>query len=929
MTNNETNDIEKQLDNQLDNQEIIEIKSIESENINSLPKENTYQKLESFFKKNYHLVLSFAFPVAILFISYMAFDVYPAGEKSLLSLDLNAQYIYYYDYMHDVFAGKESLFYSWSRNMSGEMMGIIGYYLASPFLFLLYIFPRHMITEGLLVMMLAKAGACGLAMGLFLDKKRNFKKLTTLIFSIAYALNAFFVVQTMNPMWLDSVIFLPILVWGIEALCEKGKFKLFIFSLVFVFVTNFYIGYMMGFFTILYFAYYMMFKMDGVKGDKYFSYKRVALFTASSGISVLLSAFMILPVYKSLSLGKLDFTKPDYSMVENFNILEIFGKFLPNSYDTVRMEGYPSLYTGMIALLFMIMFVASKKININHKIGALLLISVLFISMYVRPFDMIWHGGQMPNWLPYRYSFMISFLVVIFAAEVFEDIKSITNKMIFGAFGLIVLYALYADTFDSEKLKGTTVLLPAVLIAFVFTLLIYWVKGMELKGSVALALIMVVCIESFYNTYYSLEKMHKDIVYSTKPSYNNVILPTREVVDHIFEIDESFFRIEKNYHRTVNDPMALRLYGMSHSSSTLNEKAIEFLRKMGYTARSHYSRYDGATPLTDDIFGFKYVLAKDDLKHISSDYNKIYSIFDNDNIEINVYENENVLPMLYLASNSVKDVEFSETNPFENQNKLISALIGDGEKYEIFKKMDTSYPITENVTVGTTTDYHDSYKVITEGNNAQIEYKMIAQENAGVYMYLDSIYERRLNVWVNTNWAGNYYKFEDFNIKALGEFNAGDNVDVILTLTEEDLYIRDAQFYYLDKALLDKLVAKIHAKNTETSVERISGRHLKMNVNADESGLIFTTIPAQAGWSVYVDGKKQDYIEIFDETIMAIPVEEGEHEIVLKFFPDGLPLGLAMTFAGIVFLLILLFWDKILVKMKMLDRIAEKGKGVR
>lgn len=925
MTNNEAYDIEKQLDDG----ESVEFKLDKNTSNNLLSNKNLYQKLESFFIRNFHLILSFILPVAILFTAYMVFDVYPAGENSLLSLDLNAQYIYYYDYMHDVFSGNESLFYSWSRNMSGEMMGIIGYYLGSPFLFLLYIFPRHMITEGLLVMMLAKAGACGLAMGLFLDKKRGYKKVTTLAFSICYALNAFFIVQTMNPMWLDSVIFLPILVWGIESLCEKGKFKLFIFSLVYVFVTNFYIGYMMGFFTILYFAYYMIFKTEKPKSDKYFSHKRITLFTVSSGICVLLSAFMILPVYKSLSLGKLEFSEPDYTMVENFNIIEIFGKFFPNSYDTVRMEGYPFLYAGTLALLCMIMFVASKKISINQKIGALSLLAVLFISMYVRPFDIFWHGRQMPNWLPYRYSFMISFLIVVFGAEVFEDIKSVTNKMLFSAFGVIVLYALLADSFDNEKLSGTTVLLPAVLIAFVFTLLIFWIKGMEIKGTLALSLILVVCIEAFYNTNYSLEKMDADIVYSTRSSYNDIILPTRELVDQIFEHDDSFFRAEKTFHRTVNDPMALRLYGMSHSSSTLNEKAIAFLKNMGYASRSHYSRYDGATPLTDDIFGFKYVLAKDEKKHITADYKDLFSVRDVNNVEIKAYENENVLPMLYLASESVKDVELSETNPFENQNKLISAIIGDGNHYEVFKRMATSFPVTENVTLGSTIDYHDSYKVITEGDNAQIEYKLIAQENTGIYMYLDSIYERRLNVWVNKEWAGNYYKYEDFNIKALGEFNTGDNVDVILTLTEEDLYIRDAQFYYLDNALLDELVAKIHARNTETNVERISGRHLKTNVNADESGLIFTTIPAQAGWSVYVDGKKQDYIEIFDETIMAIPVEKGEHEIVLKFFPDGLPLGLAMTFTGVVFLLILLFWDKILTKMKTLDKIAEKGKGNR
>lgn len=103
--------------------------------------------------------LSFLLPVVILFGAYIVFQVWPFGARSVLSLDLNAQYVYYYDYMYDVFAGDESIWYSWSRNLSGEFMGIIGYYLASPFNLLVWIFPREWITEGLMTMMLAKAGA--------------------------------------------------------------------------------------------------------------------------------------------------------------------------------------------------------------------------------------------------------------------------------------------------------------------------------------------------------------------------------------------------------------------------------------------------------------------------------------------------------------------------------------------------------------------------------------------------------------------------------------------------------------------------------------------------------------------------------------------------------------------------------------------------
>ena len=78
-------------------------------------------------------IVSFFIPVILMLIAYAFFGIYPFGERSVLALDLNGQYIYYFEHIRDVFWGDDSLFYSWGRDLSGEFMGIIGYYLASPF----------------------------------------------------------------------------------------------------------------------------------------------------------------------------------------------------------------------------------------------------------------------------------------------------------------------------------------------------------------------------------------------------------------------------------------------------------------------------------------------------------------------------------------------------------------------------------------------------------------------------------------------------------------------------------------------------------------------------------------------------------------------------------------------------------------------------
>ncbi|UKI29303.1 MAG: YfhO family protein [Clostridium sp.] len=53
---------------------------------------------------------------------------------------------------------------------------------------------------------------------------------------------------------------------------------------------------------------------------------------------------------------------------------------------------------------------------------------VLFISFYIGQIDFIWHAFHVPNDLPFRYSFVYSFLFVIIAAYGLRSIKDIKPR---------------------------------------------------------------------------------------------------------------------------------------------------------------------------------------------------------------------------------------------------------------------------------------------------------------------------------------------------------------------------------------------------------------------------------------------------------------------------------------------------------------------
>lgn len=840
--------------------------------------------------------LSFLLPVVILFGSYIVFKVWPFGERSVLSLDLNAQYVYYYDYMYDVFAGDESIWYSWSRNLSGEFMGIIGYYLASPFNLLVWMFPREWITEGLMTMMLAKAGAAGLTCALFLGKHRGCRRTTTVAFSVMWALCGYFIVQTMNPMWLDGLVALPLVAMGVERICDKRKFLLYVLSLVYIFVANFYIGYMVGIFSALYFVWYLA---SGKSANRCFGEVcgSVLMYGAGSVSGILMSGFMILPVYKSLSNGKFAFSAPDYSLVENFNIADIFIKLFPTEYDTVRMEGMPILYAGTLALICSILYFTCRRFSARERISSAVFIGIMVLCMYIRPVDMMWHGGQMPNWLPYRYSFMISFLLIIFGAQAFDKIEKVRGKGFAAACLVPLAMLLYADFADESEYyeQVLTVVVPLACLAVM--LILAWAYRKKI-GSVTMCVILVICVsgETFLNTAQSLYQMHDDIVFSTRESYRWDIPRTREVTEQIHEQDPDFYRMEKTFHRCVNDDIALRMYGMSHSSSTLNAKAIALLKSLGFAAREHYTRYDGATELTDDIFGVRYVFATDSRTVPYTDTVPVET-----DTAITVYKNTDELGVAYLADDSIIDFDLNEYSPFQAQNKLASMLAGK-KGTAVFKAIDDITFDSDNIKIGSTTDSHYSYRKKNTDDDAWIEYTVTVPADGPVYMFLPTKYERETQLYVNDIYRGNYFLYENHGIEYLGTYSKGDSFRLKLKLLDDAVYFTNAWFYYIDSASMERFHAAIDELNAGTTLTRTGGCTLELTVDAPRDCALFTTIPAEEGWTVQVDGEYVSWDTCLDESLICVPVSQGKHTIVLNFYPAGLSNGLILTGIGMMIL---------------------------
>lgn len=759
--------------------------------------------------KPLYYIAAFLIPFLLTLVAYINFDVYPFGERSVLTLDLNGQYIYYFEAIRDAFWGDGSIFYNWSRNLSGGFMGIIGYYLASPFTLIVILLPRKMILESVMIMQMSKVGAAGLTFFIYAQKSKNVKPLQAIMFSTMYSMMSYIVIQLIDPMWIDGPVFLPLIILGVEYLIDDGRKLNYIIPTAIMFIANFYIGYMIAIFVAFYFFYYLLFgtnrKFKGI-GDYA---KTVGIMGVSTFVVLMCSIIMILPVYNALALGKFDFSVPDYSFRTMFNPIELVPTLLPNQYYSVNVDegtrfyGRPEIYSGVLTFILFPLFYWNKKINLKNKIGYTLLAAVLFVSMYIKPVNMMWHGGQDPNWLPYRYSFLVSFILISMGAEIFSKLDGYKLSLVSTGSSLAIVGGLTAwfcvkmkdFNYNESKYKYVAIapykdymehggekweelwlgtIAFGMILAAIYMIGVYFyshAKTNKAKNIITVCMAVLIFFEGGYNCFDSFRKIFKEVGNSDKSTYTEIMYAPN-VMKELNDYDSSFYRAEKTFTRMVNDDLAYGLRGISHSSSVMNARALKFIETMGFFTQSFESKYEGSNPVADSILGIKYILddpnrRNGNIRLLDSSYIKRFSTTykkDKDvTANLDVYENPNALSVGYMADDDILTLTgLGNDNPFNSLNNFLSSMTGNTFDYstvpiipkEYYKPFDYEVSFDESkvylhdYTNGGTGTVHDCYEAFAGVDDAVVNVHVTVPQDGDIYMHLGSEMRKQCNVWV-------------------------------------------------------------------------------------------------------------------------------------------------------------------------------------
>lgn len=779
---------------------------------------------------------AFLIPVLLMISILKTGHFYPFGKKTLFLMDMKGQYLEFFASLRNIASGDDSLFFSWSRSMGGNYLGLFAYYVASPLSFITVFFPLKHLTAAIALLTCLKLGLCGLSFAVYgnyiwkrtatnihnLPENHHKTGFPVLILSVCYAMISYNMVYSLCLMWLDGVILLPAVLLGVEKILDGKRGLHYLLSLTALFICNYYTGYMVGIFTALYLAYQIFCRISMESWRQLL--QRAFRFTGCTILSFGLSAPLILPVAKDLMLGKLSTETYQPDTVHNFALSELLGKLKNGVYDSITNSGLPAIYCGYLSIFLAVLFLVLHRFSLRKKIGAIFMLALLTASFYYTKLDIVWHGFQYPTWFPYRYAFLFSFFLLYLALQALCHIVC------------------------SLKWDKVRFIKPLPLLILSTLLVTLGASADMRKNGVAL-----------------IAGLDQEFGYGMVEEYEAFLDRSMPLIDNIQKQDTGFYRINQYYEYSKNDAMLLGYHGMTHYSSTFHAAINELTRKLGIAQAHIWNSGYGSTPLTDSLFSVKYILKEGQLP-------SEYSPLETNELGVNSYCNDSSLPIAYSTPAATLQPSLNDTDPFLNQNALCNAIAGTAQSYF------TELAYTSEA-LGNTYLFH-----------------FTAETTDPVYLNIQNDSYCSATVLVNDSYVGNYCTTETNCNLYLGSFTPGQNITIRL-LASEEINLYNVIIADLHMDLLQETLQSL--RQNGMVIQKHGNGKLSGTIHVDKNQTILTSIPYDEGWTIKIDGKKAHAVK-FANTFLAVQTTAGDHEISFSYVSPGFYSGMILFFLSLI-----------------------------
>ena len=878
-------------------------------------------KVQAFFSRNLYVILAFFVPFALMLTAFGIMEVSPFGDKQILVTDLWHQY---YPFLVD-FADKlkhgESLFFSWTQGGGVNYFSLMSYYLAGPMNLLSIFVPSQFLREFLMFSVVTKVACAGCFMAIFLRAVYKKNDFSLVVFGCSFAFCAFFMGYYWNTIWLDTVCITPLVALGIVKLLTEGNFRLYTITLAISLIGNYYIGFFTCIFVLLIFIAYSIVKWEGFKPF----FTKLIKTGVFSAIAIGITAFFLLPAF--FALQNTHATSSTFPSTYAINIggsndllgtlkamKEIFTNlltFIPPA--TKEADALPNIACGTVSLVLGIVFFTSKKITLKEKIVDGSLVVFMMISCVIRQLDYMWHGFHFTNMIPYRFSYLISFVIVVMAFRAFMliDFASFWDVIIAALFSAVIIL-LAIETQEQYVVVGTAVIALLICVA-----LFLYTKRIVPKNVLLIVLSVVILAESGATAYIGVKTTTVTGTYEY-PRGGESTATVIEYMNNAEKDTTEMWRAEMTSTQTLNDASLNGYNGLSMFNSMANESMTILFENMGLMGWQSGNRYTYAesSPVVNTFMNLKYIISRDSQYKNTYDTDSVYKIGN-----VTLLENQHYIPMGFMVNDNLLawqvDDREDQFNPFDKQNEFFKLATGIQEDVytplEVVSQGHTEY---EKFPVNKIAYGNYSFSCNDANLTPHVKWNYTAPKDGYYFIYSDISGGDDVKVMINDVAQSTTYGMGRSYIACIGYANEGDKLSIYADLEQNQSGSAKVYMNMLNTDVFERGYEVI-SKNYMTTTE-LSGSSMKGTINVSEDGLFYTSVPFEDNWTAYVDGVETEITPV-GNALVAFKLPKGEHEIELVYYPKGFWIGFAVTMGCIAIFAAICVYTYIIKKKKTVD----------
>ncbi len=878
-------------------------------------KDRTNRRRSLWWDENRYLVTAFVAAAILVLITYALFQIWPFGDQIILKIDMYHQYAPFHEELRSRLLHGQSLIYSWEGALGKEMLTQIAYYTASPLTILMLLFSTDTLPEAMEVLILLKIALSSLTFAWYLKKKFGKNDWSLVIFGLFYASCSYVTAYHWNVMWLDAVYLFPLVALGIETLVKEGRSKLYVIALALTIFTNFYIAFLVCVISVLYFIMVLV-SVGGLRGNWKRMFHRIFKFGIASLLAGGLCMLLVIPTYLGLAQTAVADTRfPEFQVYQN--IWQILENHFLGARPVVlgRNQDLPNIYCGVFPMLLVPFYYLDRHYPLREKISVTVFQLVLLACCCLRQLDFLIHGMHWPANLPHRFSFIYSFVLLVIAYKAYVRRKHADRTLVpvfvifYAAVILVSEFVIVprisgiSRVYDNLDL-GLNALAFIVYSAYLMSDMRRKTKPKHWLVETFLVLILAECVFSQVNGFDRT---------TSRTSYLQYNQATRDAEEWM-EIDAEgrFYRTEFTKYTIINEGSYHHYNGISQFSSLAPEGICVLMGKLGTSSTGNSYRLGETTPVLDAMLSLRYRMHKSANATEEKEYPFMDFRIRCGNVAI--YENERVLPLAYMVSENVLKWNASHSSPFFVQNDFMSKATG--MRLTVFDDMVPVSTEEEGITVTSPGTNSFSYRVDTPEDLSVIPtLKVHLESSADQYLYLYVKAGNANKVLIDCNGEESSRSITTGNsILDIGPVSQGDPITLTFELTDKGEF----ELQYRATGSVTVYAAGYRDENFTACYEKLMESPLMITsfedtriageVNAEEGGILMTSIPYCQGWSASVDGEETEIIPI-GNGFLGIRVAAGSHQIVFRFEAPGLKEGLVISFLSLL-LVICLFIDE-------------------